>query len=167
MAFDARLLVSLNAGYTSPLDLTTASAPVNYQKQFTLTEGSGLNAANKIWTDTRVIAASGTDALDFAGVLFDPFGVAITLARVKGIFVSAAIGNTNNVVVGAGSNPIIGWLTGTTPALVVKPGGLLCLWAPDATGYPLTASTADTLTIANSGAGTGVTYDILVIGASS
>lgn len=167
MAFDARLLVGLTATYTSALDLTTASAPVNYQRQFTLSEGAGLNAANKIWSDNRTIAASGTDDLDVAGVLTDPFGASITLARIKGIFVFASSANSNNVVVGAGTNPITTIMGGTTPTIIVRPGGMLALWAPDATAYTVTAATADILRIANSGAGTSVNYDIVLIGASS
>lgn len=33
-----------------------------------------------------------------------------------------------------------------------------------ATGYAVTAGTADQLKVANSGAGTGVTYDIVIVG---
>lgn len=167
MAFDVRLLFQLSANLTSSLDLTTVSSPLQYSQQLTLSEGTGLNAANKIWSDNRTIAASGTDPLDLAGVLTDPFGATITLVRVKGIIVRAAVGNTNNVVVGAGSNPLVNYLGGTTPTVIVRPGGLFCLMAPDATGYGVTAATGDILQIANSGAGSSVNYDIVVIGANA
>lgn len=167
MAFDARLLLALTSTYTSPLDLTTASAPLTVQRQFSLAEGAGLNAANKIWSDNRTIAASGTDDIDVTGVLTDPFGATITIARIKGLFIFANAGNTNNVVVGGGTNPITTILAGTTPTLIIRPGGVLALWGPDATGYAVTASTADNLRVANSGAGTSVNYDIVLIGAST
>lgn len=167
MAFDARLLIQLAATLTNPLDLTTVSAPVNFGKQINLSEGTGINAANKIWHDERTIAASGTDDLDLAGTLLDPFGTAISLARIKGIIISAAATNNNNVVVGAGTNPVINWLGGTTPTVIVRPGGLLMVIAPDATGYAVTAGTGDILRVANSGAGTSVTYQVVVIGANS
>lgn len=167
MAFDARLLFALNANYTNPQDLTTGSAPVNLSKQYTLTQGAGLNAADKLWSDTRTIAASGTDDLDLAGVLTDSFGASITLARVKGIFIFAASTNSNNVVVGGGSNPFNTWVSGTTPAVIVRPGGFFALYGPDATAYAVTASTADILRVANSGAGSAVIYDIVLIGAAS
>ena len=167
MAFDARLLLSLTATLTNPIDLTTVSAPLTYSKQFTFSQGAGLNAADKIWHDQRTIAASGTDSLDLAGVLTDPFGATVTLARVKGIIIYAATGNTNNVVAGGGSNSLTNWLGGTSPTVVVRPGGILCVLAPDATAYAVTAGTADILQIANSGAGSSVTYDIIVMGASS
>lgn len=167
MAFDARLLVQLAANLTNPMDLTTVSAPLTLSKQLNLAEGSGLNAANKIWHDERTISASGSDDLDLAGVLTDPFGGTITLARVKGIVVLASVGNANNVVVGGGSNPLVNWLSGTTPAVIVRPGGLLAVMAPDATGYAVTAGTGDILRVANSGGGTSVTYQVVIIGASS
>ncbi len=47
----------------------------------------------------------------------------------------------------------------------VKPGGAIALVAPDATGYAVTAGTADQLKVANSAGGTSVTYDIIIIGA--
>jgi hypothetical protein len=37
----------------------------------------------------------------------------------------------------------------------------------DATAYAVTATTADLLKVANSSSGTGVTYDIAVIGTSA
>jgi len=167
MAFDARFNVGLAAQLTNALDLTTVSAPLNLTRQINLQEGTGLNSANRIWHDERTIAASGTDDLDLSGVLSDPFGATITLARVKGILISAAVTNSNNVVVGTGSNPLINWLTGTTPAVVVRPGGLLAVVAPDATGYAVTAGTGDILRIANSAGGTSVTYQIVIIGANA
>ena len=51
--------------------------------------------------------------------------------------------------------------------LPVKPGGAFLWVAPDATGVAVTASTGDLLTITNSGAGSAVTYYIVVLGASA
>ena len=41
---------------------------------------------------------------------------------------------------------------------------MLLLVAPGAAGYAVTAGTGDILKVANSGAGTGVTYDIVIVG---
>lgn len=49
----------------------------------------------------------------------------------------------------------------------IRPGGALILLAPDATGYAVTAGTGDLLRIANSAGSTSVTYDIILIGATS
>lgn len=167
MPFDAKLLVQLAANLTASQGLATASAPVPFARQINFADGAGLNQANRMWTSERTLAASATEDLDLAGVLTDPFGQTVTLARVKALIVAAAAGNSNNVVVGGGTNPFINWISGTTPAVIVRPGGLLLLAAPDATGYAVTAATGDVLKVANSGAGSSVTYQIVVIGAAS
>ena len=103
-----------------------------------------------------------------AGVLVDVFGATVTFARIRAIAVSAAASNTNNVVVGgAASNQFATWAGAATHTVTVRPGGLFCVANTDATGYAVTAGTGDLLRIANSGAGTSVVYDIILIGASA
>jgi hypothetical protein len=167
MTLSARALLQLTADLTSSSDLVTGTAPLSFARQISFSDGAGLNAANRIWTDERTIAASATEDLDLAGSLTDSFGATVTLARVKALIVAASSANANNVVVGGGSNPFTNWVSGTTPAVVVRPGGLLALFAPDATGYAVTSGTGDQLRVANSGAGSSVTYQIVVIGAAS
>ncbi|GAA3077830.1 hypothetical protein [Streptosporangium carneum] len=168
MPLDSRLLVQLAANLTSSLDLTTVSAPLSFARQLNLADGTGLNQANRLWSDERTLAASASEDLDLAGVLTDPFGASITFARVKGLIVAAPLANANNVVVGgASSNPFVGPFGAGTHTVAVRPGGLLVLMAPDATGYAVTAGTGDLLKVANSGAGSSVTYQIVVIGAAS
>jgi hypothetical protein len=70
----------------------------------------------------------------------------------------------------AGGAAANGWATAfgdPTDKVKIKPGGTLALLAPGATAYPVTPATGDLLQVANSGAGTSVTYDIIVIGASA
>jgi hypothetical protein len=82
--------------------------------------------------------------------------------------VRAAAGNTNAVAVGgAASNGFVGWVADATDKINVRPGGVFGLFAPDSAGYPVTAGTADLLRIGNGGAGSSVTYDIIIIGASA
>jgi hypothetical protein len=45
----------------------------------------------------------------------------------------------------------------------VPAGGMLLLYAPDATGFAVTAATADQLKITNS-AGASCDYDIVIVG---
>lgn len=133
-----------------------------------LTSGTLANQADRIWFDTRTIAASGTDTIDLNGVLTDIIGTTISLLRVKALYVKAYAANTNNVLVGgAGSNQWATWISAATSSVTVRPGGALMLFAPDATAYAVTAATGDILQVANSGAGTSVQYDIVVIGSSA
>lgn len=168
MALDTKFYMQLIANYqATATDFTTATALAQYSKSIPLVTGTAANQADKYWSDQRTIPASSNDDLDLAGVLTDLISGTTTFVRVKGIIVYASTGNTNNVVIGGGaSNPFINWVTGTSPAVVVRPGGLFCLFAPDATAYAVTAGTGDILRLTNSAGTTTVTYDIHLIGAS-
>jgi hypothetical protein len=145
-----------------------ATAPLSYSANVGFSSGVGANQADKIFADTRTITASSNDDLDLAGVLVDAFGAVITMARIRGLFVKAYAANTNNLIIGGGaSNPITTILGGTTPTLTIRPGGWLGLLAPDAIGYVVTAATADILRFSNGGAGSSVTYDVVILGASA
>lgn len=165
MSVTGRLLADLAVNLTSSLDLASNSSPLHYVKQLDLANGSGANQINKVFHDQRTLSASGTEDLDLAGVLTDPLGATLTFTKIRLILIYAAAANTNLVVVGgAGSNGFITWVGDATDKVKIRPGGLLLLTAPDATGYAVTATTGDLLTVANSSSGTGVTYDIVLLG---
>lgn len=133
-----------------------------------LADGTGANQADLVYSGTRTLSASGSEELDLAGGLEDAFGATLTFAKIKGILIKAASGNTNNVVVGgAASNAFQGPFGATNDTIAVKPGGQFLISAPNAAGWPVTAGTGDLLKIANSSGTTGVTYDIVIIGTSA
>lgn len=168
LSLNAKLITQVVAALTNPMDLATGTVPLDYTKQIRLGTGTGANQADRVWSDQRTLAASANEDLDLSGVLTDAFGNTVTLARVKGLVVVAASANANNVIVGgAALNAWSTWAGDPTDTVVVRPGGLMALYAPDATAYAVTAATGDLLRVANSGAGTSVTYDIIVIGASA
>jgi hypothetical protein len=162
---------SLNVAGTlnNLLDLASkASASLSFARSGSMTSGVGASQADKIWWDTRSIAASGVDDLDLNGTaLQDPLGVNLALARIKVLAVYAYPANVNNLLIGAAAANPVSTILGATGVLTVRPGGLLLLTAPDVTAYGVTAATADILRFANSGAGTAVQYDAVVIGASA
>jgi hypothetical protein len=142
----------------------TADDPLLRDYTQLLANGTGANQASNHWHDQRTIAASGNDDLDISGVLTNVFGTSMVFTKIKALIVKAA-GNTNDVIVGgAASNQFATFLGAATHTIKVKPGGLLVLVAPDANGYAVTAGTGDILRITNGGAGTSVTYDIVLIG---
>ena len=134
-----------------------------------LTNGTGAAQADILWSDERTIASGGTDDLDLAGILKDAFGVTVATAKIVTILVINApvsgAANTTNLTIGVGSNPVVGWLGGTTPTLgPIRPGGMFLRAESDAAGIcTVTAGTADILRIANS-AGAAATYQIVIIG---
>lgn len=168
MPLSASMSMAATVNLTRALDLSVSSDPLQFRRSVTLQDGTAAGKADRVFHDRRTLAASATEDLDLAGVLLDAWGAAINFVRVKGLFVSAAVANTNNVVIGAATNP---WATllNATGTITLRPGASFgaMAGAQDPTGYAVTAATGDLLKIANSGAGTPVTYDVIVIGASA
>ena len=162
-----KLDLKIQSLQTNPLDLVTGSAPLKYAKSMALGSGAGLNQADRMWTDQRTLGASGTENLDLAGALVDAFGATVTFARIKLVVVTAAAANTNNVNFIRESTNGVPLFLALGDGIPVKPGGGFAWWAPDAAGIVVTAATGDLLTVTNAGAGTSVTYDIVVIGAAT
>lgn len=167
MALTTKIVTQVIGTLTSPLDLSTPTDALDYTTRIALTSGTGANQADMMWHDQRTINASSNENIDLAGSLTGAFGTTLTFARIKGLVVAAASGNSNNVQVARGSSNGFTLFLAASDGLVVRPGGIFCWFAPDATGVAVTAGTGDILNIANGGAGTSVTYDIVVIGASA
>jgi hypothetical protein len=158
----------LAARFAGALDLQTQSAPASLRRTYTWQDGAIANKANRIWTDRRTLGASATENLDLAGSLVDAFGVTITFARIRAIVVAAADANTNNVLVGGdATSTFLTWVGSEASQVVVRPGGLFALVAPDATAYAVTATTGDLLMLTNSAGTSGVTFDIALIGSAT
>ncbi|MFI1677059.1 hypothetical protein [Streptomyces sp. NPDC020607] len=169
MALTSSLSIAASAELSTALDLTTGRAPLQVRRSVSLASGTGVGQADKVFSDRRTLAASASEDLDLAGVLLDAFGATITFARVKGIIVSAAAGNTNSVVIGAASSNPWATLLNATGTLTLRPGDAFSAHAgqANATAWAVAAGTGDLLKVANSGAGTPVTYDVVIIGASA
>lgn len=159
-----RIVAGISGTNAATSGLTSPSEALALSASWSPTNGSATNQAQKVWVSQRTLTASSTENLDLAGVLTDSFGTTLTFATVKAIYVKAAAGNTNNVVVGgAGSNTFVGVFSDATDKIAVKPGGAFMWFAPG-TGATVTAGTGDILLVANSAGSTSVTYDIAIIG---
>ncbi|MBO9710571.1 MAG: hypothetical protein J7521_20410 [Caulobacter sp.] len=160
----ASIAVNIKSQLVGVGDLGTPRVPVNVEALLSLTAGTDATSkANVLFADTRTLAASATENLDLAGALADALGATFTAAEVVAIYVKAAAGNTNSVVLfGAASNAFNGPLSGTTPKLTLAPGDFALLTCKN--GWTVTAGTGDLILVANSGSGTPVSYDIVVIG---
>jgi hypothetical protein len=163
------LAVSAFAELSTAIDLGVSKAPQSLSRSMSLASGVAAGQADRVFSDRRTLAASATEDLDLAGALVDAFGATVTFARVKGLVIAAAAGNTNNVVLGNATSNAWATLLGATSTVTLRPGAFLALGtgAADAVGYAVTAGTGDLLKVANSGAGSSVTYDVHIIGASA
>jgi hypothetical protein len=170
MALTTDVSFRLLATLTKAADISsTPEATVDFQQRIKLTTGTSAGQADKLFYDARTLAASATEDLDLVGTLTDQFGDLFSPVRIKALAVLAAAGNSNNVIVGAAAATQWAALLGTTGTITLRPGAFFCAVAgeADATGYVCAAGSTDLLKVANSGAGSSVTYSIVVVGASA
>lgn len=163
--FNGRIDLKVVGTYGVSIDIGNRSYNLSQIYTNKFANGSGVDQAQVIFTDTRTITASSSETLDLSA-LTDAFGNTINIVNVKTLIVAPAVGNTNNVVVGgAGSNPFASPFNAGTDTISVQPGGMLLLSSHTDDGYPV--STGVNLKMANSSSGTSVTYDIIIIGETS
>lgn len=166
MSVDLNITASITGAYGATRDLANVVQNLKVNTSYALATGTTTGKADLVFTDTRTLTASSTENLDLAGGLTDVFGATLTFVEVVAIYVKAAAGNANNVVVGgAASNGFAAPFGDATDTVKVAPGGV-CLLTNDA-GFAVTAGTGDILKIANGGSGTSVTYDIVIVGRSA
>ena len=163
----ANIKLIVSADYSSSGDLVTASSNLRQQYALSLADGVSADQADMVFSDQRTLAASTPEDLDVsAGALSDAFGTTFTLVKLKVLVVCAASGNTNTVDVGGDANSVP-FFAAAADFVSVHPGGCLTLTNPVLAGYAVTNATGDIVQVANGGAGTSVTYDIIMIGTSS
>jgi hypothetical protein len=150
------------------LEGATPSFPLNQTWAAPLTTGVGLNNADKIYAASITLGISAGQDIDLAGVLFDPFGVALTFVKLKAIGLKAAVGNTNNVNVTRPASNGVPIFLAASDGFALGPGGIFLWVNPAAAGIAtVTPATGDIIRVDNSGAGTAVTFDIVLIGTSA
>lgn len=164
MALTTNITVSISAGYSLALDLVTKTANLVKSPSVDLASGTGLGAADVVFSDTR--STAGTDSLDMVGGgLLDNLGNTWAPARIKAIIVVAPANNPGNVLLRRPASNGVPFFTAAADEVPIHPGGIFVLVAPSAAGYAVTAGTGDLIDLAAS-AGT-VFYDIYLIGASA
>lgn len=170
MSLDTTMEIKLTSRLYTALDMgVNPEAVLPFFERVKLLTGTGAGKADKLWFDTRTLAASATEDLDLVGTLTDAFGVVFSPTKIKMMVLQAADGNTNDVLFGAAAATQWAALLGTTGTVRLRPGSTLALSAgpADVTGYVCAAGATDLLKVANSGAGTTVTYSIALVGATA
>jgi hypothetical protein len=159
----ATIEVGVKAKQTGTADLGTPNILLDIAKSMEFTPGTASVAqANVLFSDTRTLAASASEDLDLAGALADAFGATIAAAEVVAIYIAAASGNTNDVQVTRPATNGVPLFLAAGDGLALGPGDFVLL--TNRKGVTVTAGTGDVVHIANSGAGSSVTYDVVVIG---
>ncbi|MFI8104708.1 hypothetical protein [Streptomyces sp. NPDC086023] len=169
MTLTSDFAVSASVVNTKASDLSAAADNLLKKYAVHLESGAGAGRADRVFADTRTLAASASETLDLAGSLTDSYGTTTSFARVKFILVAASLGNTNNVVVGNNASADFVGLWNAAGTLTLRPGMVFAAFAAstDATGMVVTATTADLIKVANSAGSTSVTYDVIIVGNST
>lgn len=169
MALTTDIALTVNADLSKTVDLANPTQKLRYFQRVQLGSGTGAGNADLLWNDTRTITASSNEDLDLVGSLSDALGTTFSAARIKALVVKAAAANTNNVIVGAAAATQWAALLGAAGTVTLRPGAMFAAVAgvADATAYVSAGGATDLLRVANSGAGTSVTYDIIVVGVSA
>lgn len=169
MATNLRAIVTarIDATYKNVVDLGTAVDTFTKTSKIELSDGTGANSADRMFHDQRTLAASAAEDLDLAGVLVNEFGAVTTFVELRAVLITAATGNTNNVRVTRPASNGVPLFVAAGDGIDIPPGGSF-MWACGADGkVTVTAATGDLLTVTNGGAGTSVTYDVVIIGTSA
>jgi hypothetical protein len=170
MALDTPYLqVQISANLTgTTLEGGTPAYPFNATWAAPLTTGTGANQADKLYTASITLSASSGQDIDLAGVLTDPFGGALTMVKLKAVAIRASTANTNNVNISRPASNGVPWFLAASDGISLGPGGIFLFVNPGASGIAtVTPATGDLLRVDNSGAGTSVTFDIVILGTSA
>lgn len=173
MALKGNLKVAFDATLTGQNGLANPSFMPIINLAMAYADGVAAGQADILYAATRTVASGANDDIDLNGTAIqNALGANIAMLEIVAILIINAppsgVANTTNLTVGSGTNPVSGWLGGTTPTVgPIRPGGVLLRAETDAAGVcAVVAATGDILRIANS-AGAAATYQIAILGRSS
>ncbi len=140
---------------------TNANIAINVQPSAVFTDGVGALQANVLYQATPALSG-GVKSVDIYGSVTDSYGSTVNDVRVKAIYVKNKSA-TYDLVLGNSANAALSPLN-ATGTITLPPGAFFIAVAPDATGWAITANSADTLLFT----GTNVeTFDLVVLGGAS
>ena len=131
--FSGRLSVSPDWAHSKTSGVSTVQE--RFSRILDQTHTYGTNAAQM----TAVIQLSGTltngqtNVVALTTGVTDSFGDTIQFTRLSVLACKASSSNLGSIRLGTAST---NWLSATNAFSIIKPGGLILLTAPDATGYP-------------------------------
>lgn len=145
----------------------------SYSKK--LTDGTAADQANRIYVAATTIAASTTANLDLAGVLEDMYGQTVTFAKIKVMYfeVLTTTAAVSMLIGGHATAAFYSWLNSATDAdtdqaaIRVLNGGVFMLGSTNNAGYPVTATTADQLTLTNESSTLTLHYRCAIVGTAT
>jgi hypothetical protein len=160
MPLNAQVLLSILAHETSSGDIsqTLRATPATYS--LSLTNGTGANQAQVVWSDSRTLPLAADDTPDIRA-LTDDRGT-VSFSAVKLIYIK----NTGAVALNLIGNG--DWNTGPqklpdTSNYEIPAGGVWLATNPTAAGWAATG-VSKWITITNQSSSTATSYEIIIIG---
>lgn len=173
MSLSGSVNVILDLISTGSPDLGSSEFKARLQWGLSLTNGTGLNQANKIFQDTVSLAGSTAQTYDLDGSLAGPLGETVTFSRIMAIAVQrtdtpTATTQDENLTIGGDwiltKYLLPGADTLSAVTIPIRPGGIWFVTAPDSTGIAITASTGDQITFTNASSADTVNFNIVILG---
>ncbi len=165
----AQIKASLHWLFQESLDLATVEDDAKLEYDESLADGTADDQADKVWHDSRTLAAAASDDLDLTALVHTIFGstVTISFAKIKAILIVNTSTTTGDdlTVGGAASQEWTAWVAAAGDKVRV-PADSCLLISNKKTGWTVTDGASDTLRITNAGANP-VTYKIAVLGTSA
>lgn len=128
-----------------------------------LSDGTGLNQVAKLYADDLTTIQSVNTDIDLAPGPTGAFGT-VLFTTLKGIIVIANAANPGVLTVGNVTNGITLPFGAATHSQQVAPGGIYMNLNPSATGWPVTAGTADLVRIASAANAGSYNSQIILLG---
>lgn len=129
--------------------------PISVAEQLQWSDGAGTDKANQSYEAVGSLAALEVLSLDLTSGLVDAFGLAVSLARVKALFVK----NTGATTL------VLGGTVAIVPTgMVLLPGEIVLKATGHTTAHAVANGSTDALTISNSSSDTAGSYRLIVIG---
>jgi hypothetical protein len=158
----------------TPVDTKAAAfATPSYNPQllfeWLIANGTGTGQADLLYTTPAAglsLAQSANADLDVNGVLFNVYGAAFNLLKLKALAVLNRSTSPGNITVGRGASNGVVWISAVSAGVVIPPGGAN-LWVAPSAGVAVTASTADLINVASAATVGTYTYDVMIVGCSA
>jgi len=160
----AQTKVWLDQDYQNDNGLSVArdNTQIRAEVEYTNGTGSSTTVADIEWITQRELGSGATDIFDLAGGVSDPFGNALTFARVKSLHIRN-LSTSESLTIGNATAPV-SFLSPATATYALERGAFV-VWESPYAGFTVTAGTGDLLKITNS-SGASTTYNIRVVGSS-
>jgi hypothetical protein len=155
-----KLVVSARVKDSAENSVSQDEALINIVRD--LVHGTGAGQVNKLWHDRRTLGNAATEDIDLSGTLENRLGEAQVFTSIR-LLVIVNRSSTMSLELSRKSTTGAHFFKADGDAVSIKPGGFFILGDLTGTGYTVTNTTDDHVTLTNEGA-TEMEYDILVAG---